>query len=252
MKRQFSRSGSRGLLSGGRIPALIVAVALVVLLILGLVFPTALVSLARPLWAVGTGLTAAVGSVVPENTAMLKEERDRLEAELTSRTNELYALQAETADIARLGDTENRITAGVLARPPMSPYDTLIVEPAAAVRDDAQAYGLGGVPIGTVARSDGGSAHISLYSTAGRSTLGWAGEARIPVELVGSGSGAFRVSVAKDAGIAVGDLIYVPGPGALPIGTVARIDTHPSSPQSTLFVRPLVSPFSLTWVSIER
>jgi len=239
-------------LSGGRIPALVVAVVLVVLLILGLVFPAALVSFARPLWSAGTGITAAVGNVMPENPTALKEERDRLEAELTARSNELYALQAQTDDLARLGDTEDRIIAGVLARPPMSPYDTLIVEPEAPVREGAQTYGIGGAPIGTVSRADVGSAHISFYSTAGRSTLGWAGEARIPVELIGVGSGAFRVMVTKDAGIVVGDLVYVPGPGALPIGSVARIDTNPSSPSSTLFIRPLVSPFSLTWVSIER
>lgn len=233
-------------------PALIVAVVLILVLILGLVFPMALVSLARPLWAVGNGMTAAVGSIMPVDAGALVKERDQLKAELLARTNELYALQAQTADIARLGDIESRITAGVLARPPMSPYDTLIVEPESAVREGAQAYGAGGVPIGTVARAEEGSVQVSLYSASGRATLGWAGEAKVPVELLGAGSGAFRASVAKDAGISVGDMVYVPGPGALPIGSVARVDTNPQSPTATVFIRPLVSPFSLTWVAIER
>jgi len=103
-----------------------------------------------------------------------------------------------------------------------------------------------------VVRAEEGSAQVSLYSAAGRSTLGWAGEARIPIELLGVGSGAFRASVAKDSGIAIGDLVYVPGPGALPIGTVVRIDTDPSSPTGILFVKPLASPFSLTWVAMKR
>lgn len=250
MKRQFSRSGNRGLLSGGRIPALIVAAVLIIMLILGLVFPAALVSLARPLWAMGSSMTAAVGNIVPENPVALKEERDRLEAELLARTNELYALQAEVADVAKLGGAEGRVPAGVLVRPPLSPYDTLIVEPESQVREDAQVYGHGSVPVGTVSRVDGRTAQVSLYSSSGRVTYGWAGEGRIPVELVGAGSGAFRASVAKDAGVAEGDLVYVPGPGALPIGTVVRIDTHPQAPSATLSIRPLVSPFSLTWVAI--
>lgn len=233
-------------------PALIVAAVLIVILILGLIFPAALVSIARPLWAAGSGMTAAVGGIMPVDANALSKERDRLEAELAARTNELYALQAQSSDIARLGDVEARITAGVLARPPMSPYDTLIVAPESAVREGAQAFGVGGVPLGTVVRADEGSAQISLYSASGRTTLGWAGEGRVPVELLGAGSGAFRAEVAKDAGIIVGDMVYVPGPGALPIGTVARVDTNPQSPSATLFIRPLASPFSLTWVAIER
>lgn len=252
MKRLYSRNGSRGILSGGRIVALVIGLIVVVLLILRAAFPNALVSLARPLWGAGNVMTAAVGSVTLESATDIRADRDRLQAELTARTNELVALSAVSEDLSRLGDLSNRVTAGVLARPPLSPFDTLVVAPTESVRVDAQVYGHGGVPVGTVVRTEAGSAQVSLYSAAGRSTLGWAGDARIAIELLGVGSGAFRASVAKDSGIAVGDLVYVPGPGALPIGTVARIDTDPSSPTGILFVKPLASPFSLTWVAIER
>jgi len=238
--------------TGGRVVAFVIALVVVLLLILRLAFPNALVSLARPLWGAGNVMTAAVGSVTLESAADVKADRDRLQAELTARSNELATLQAVTSDIQKLGDISGRVVAGVLARPPLSPFDTLIVAPTEPVQVGAHAFGHGGVPVGTVERSEEGSAQVSLYSSAGRSTLGWAGETRIPIELRGVGSGAFRASVAKDSGIAIGDLVYVPGPGALPIGTVVRIDTDPSSPTGILFVKPLASPFSLTWIAIER
>ena len=252
MKRQYSQNGNRAILQGGRLIALIVAVIVIALLILRLVFPAALISLASPLWSVGNMLTAAVGSATLsfESEDAVREERDRLRAELTARTNEYHILRAELGDAKRLGDTESRTTAGVLARPPVSPYDTLIVVADAAVTVGAQAYGAGGIPVGTVSRADGESAHISLYSAPGRTTDGWAGEARTPVSLIGAGSGAFRASVAKDTPIAVGEQVFVPGPGALPIGTIVRIDTDPSSPSATLFIQPPRNPFSLAWVSI--
>ncbi len=243
-------------MDGGKAVALAVAVVVVVLLILRLVFPQALTSLARPVWALGDTLSAAVGSATLsfENADDVRDERDRLQAELLARTNEYQVLRAQLVDEARLGAVEGRIVAGVLARPPLSPYDTLVVGKGsdAGVREGAQAYGEGGVPLGTVARTDAATAHIALYSSAGRETLGWAGEERIPVSLVGAGGGAFRATLAKDAPVTVGELVYVPGPGALPIGTVARIDVNPSSSTATLFITPLANPFTLSTVAIGQ
>jgi len=254
MKKLYSRSGSRGLLEGGRAIALVLALVVVLLLVLRLLFPAALTSAARPLWAIGDTLTGAVGSASLsfENADEVREERDRLRQELIAKANEYETLRAQLTDVGRLGETGGRIVAGVLARPPVSPYDTLVLGKGTkdGVRTGAQAYGQGGIPLGLVERADEGTAHVSLYSSAGRETYGWAGEARTPVTLVGAGSGAFRATLPKDTPVAVGEMVYVPGPGALPIGTIVRIDTNPSSPTASVFIQPAVNPFSLSSVSI--
>ncbi len=66
------------------------------------------------------------------------------------------------------------------------------------------------------------------------------------------GAGSFSSTIPQTSSVAVGDTVYVPGPGALPIGTVIKIDTDASSPTEVLHVQPLVNLFSITWVEIAR
>lgn len=251
MRTRYSRIGNEGLLTGGRAALGAVVVIVVVLFLFRTFFPDTLVALMRPLVGTGDALSAAVGSVG------LFEEKKAAQEELLREIEVLRAenagLRAELGDLSKLPGDEG-VRAGVVARPPASPYDSLVVAAGSSsgVSLGALAYGPGSVPIGTVARVSAASAHISLYSAPGRRTEGWAGEARIPVSIEGAGSGAFRAGVAKDAGLVVGDQVYVPGPGALPIGVVARIDTDASSPEATLFIRPLANPFTITWVVIAE
>ncbi len=136
------------------------------------------------------------------------------------------ALAAQVADLTALlgGRTAppKGIVASVLARPPVAPYDVLIVDQGASagVRQGAQAYGAGGTPIGVVGEVEGSRSRVTLYSARTMKTDGWAGADRIPLTIDGIGAGAFRATVSKDAGVAVGDGVYVAHDGAFPVGTV--------------------------------
>lgn len=249
MKTQYSRRPRRLLAPNARILAGGVVLIIVVLIILRFALPGVLSALAEPLWRVGNSLTASVG--LPESSASVLAERTALKAENEALQNEIRTLSAAVEDIGRLGDGEG-VYAGVLARPPVSPYDVVIVSKGTAdgVQVGALVYGPGGVPIGVVADTSGSRSHITLFSTAGHETGGWVGEERIPLTLTGEGAGAWSARVAADAVVAVGDLVYLPGPGAVPVGTVARIDAHPASPEAVLRVRPYVNPFTLSIVRI--
>jgi cell shape-determining protein MreC len=115
----------------------------------------------------------------------------------------------------------------------------------------ATAYGPGGTPLGTVASVTNATARITLYSNPGLETSAWAGDARVPITLKGTGSGGFDATLPKTAGVQAGQGIYVAGAGALPIGTVAKVDADPSSPNVVLHIHPYLNPFSLTWVTIS-
>ena len=236
------------------------ALFVLVVLIAGFRFflPDALISTAKPFWATGNVLSAGVGNAGSFFTGKvaLTDERDRLLAENAALYAKSARLEAKVADLERLlgGRTESMqgILAGVLARPPVSPYDVLIVDAGTdeGVSDGSRAQGPGGMPIGTVESVTKGSSRIQLYSTPAKETESWIGEARIPVTLVGEGSGAMSAIVAREAGIAIGDLVYVAGPGALPVGSVTSVGNDPSSPRSRVGIRPLLNPFSVTWVTI--
>jgi cell shape-determining protein MreC len=238
--------------------SLALAGLLALFLLLRAFVPGALAFLATPFWATGTVLTAGVGNTGTFFTgkAEIARERDRLLAENAALIAQQAALSAREADLIRLLGSRTEpakgILAGVLARPPVSPYDVLVVDAGskAGIVEGARALGLGGVPLGTVESVAPGSSRITLYSTPLRETEAWIGEARIPVTLIGEGSGAFAAEVARESGIKEGDMAYVASGGAFPIGTVMRVESDPSSPRSRVDIKPVLNPFSVTWVSI--
>lgn len=262
MKRrswQSSRSTrSRSLFdSPGRVASAALIVVALVLLMLRLFAPSTLYALARPLWSAGARFIGSAGSSPLENHAALVQERDRLEAANAALVAENAALNAQAHDFqALLGDRQGppkEIVAGVLAGPPVAPYDVLIVDQGKldGVLEGAPAFGQGGTPIGRVGVVEAHTARIALYSAPGTLTDGWLGDNRVPVTLKGAGAGAYAATIAKDAGAAQGQSVYLGGPGALPLGTVVRVDSDPSSPTETLHIRPYANPFSLTWVTIQ-
>ncbi|MDB5195354.1 MAG: Rod shape-determining protein MreC [Parcubacteria group bacterium] len=234
-------------------------IVLAVLMFLLQIFaPGLLARAAAPVWQLGNGIASgfAAGTSVFGNAPELTRERDTLAAQNLALAEDNRTLTAKNADLEALigaaPPPEHRILAGVLARPPVSPYDTLVVDAGSGkgVVVGALAYGPGGVPLGTVASASDVSAHIALFSTGGRVTEGWVGDTRIPITLTGRGGGAFDATLPRNSGIAVNAVVYVPGPGALPVGTVVRIDSSPSSPRDTIYIAPYVNLYALTWVMV--
>lgn len=234
-------------------------IVLVIVLVLGMVrlaMPGVFVSMFSPLWQLGSALDTSFKRAGDSfgNPRELALERDQLRIDNEGLIRQLELANAQIADLGGLtGDTgsESDIV-GVMAYPPVAPYDVLIL--AAGTAHGMQAgrivYGTGGTPIGVITEVNQQSSRASLFSEAGRETAGWAGENRIPVVLVGSGAGTFRLTVAKDTGLIVGDVVYLPGPGARPVGTITRIDTDPSSPDALVHIFPYVNPFSLPYVLV--
>lgn len=222
-------------------------------------FPDTFASLLSPLWRTGEGATTGVGKVEAffADKVTLTTERNRLQSENEGLANESRILRARLQDLTVLlgarTESGTDILAGVLARPPISPYDVLVVDQGTehGVVAGALVFGNGGVPLGTVAATTYRASRVLLYSAPGRETSAWIGSTRIPVMLVGEGSGAFRTRAPREASVLVGDEIYVAGPGALPIGIVREVVTDPSATQARVHIRPVVNPFSIPWVTIS-
>lgn len=212
--------------------------------------PQALIVLSTPFLHAGNAATLSLQSL--ESADEVRRERDALRQEAQALHLENESLRAALRDQGALLPSVGSINAGVLARPPLTPYDVVIVDRGSddGVRIGALAYGPGGTPVGTVVDAATKSARIALFSSPGTMTEGWIGETRIAVSIKGEGSGAFFAEVARESGVAEGDLVYAAAGGARPIGAIARIDASASSPSSLLRIRPLVNPFSLVWVTI--
>jgi cell shape-determining protein MreC len=247
MKTQYFRRPKAALSPRQSIVAGAIVFLFFILLVLRVFFPGAFTALMSPLWGVGTFFTEATRS--KDSKEDLAARVALLEAENETLRNENRLLRENAGE-----DTvpyANGVTAGVIARPPLSPYDVLIVNKGSGdgVYEGMQAYA-NGIPVGTVESVSGGSARVALYSSSGRAIEGWVGEERIPITLAGLGGGAFSADLPRDSGVVEGATVFITGAGALPVGVVARIESHPSSPRSIVHLRPAANPFTITSVTI--
>lgn len=187
------------------------------------------------------------------DAAALTLHNERLADENAALALENKALQEKIDGIAGLGSGAQGIAVGVVARPPVSPYDTLVLAGGSAegVTSGMEAFGEGGVPLGIVSSVSEHFSRVTLFSAPGASVGGSVGRAHLPLMLTGKGAGVLAASASRSAAIAVGDVVFAPGPGWLPVGSVVRIDSDPSSPAVSLQIAPALNPFSLSFVLLR-
>ena len=182
---------------------------------------------------------------------------EKVTSENTALASENQALLQKVANLSGLLGTAPAagpgILAGVVAHPPESPYDTLVLAAGAqeGVLLGMEAFGAGGVPIGVVSSVLQHFSRVTLFSAPGMVTSGWVGHASLPLTITGAGGGAMQASIARSAAIAPGDVVFVPGPGMLPIGSVVRIDSDPLSPGVTVRIMPAINLFTVAWVELR-
>jgi len=133
-------------------------------------------------------------------------------------------------------------------------YDTLVLSAGthAGINKGMGVYGVGGLPLGVVSGVTSDFSRATLFSSPGVSVAAWVGNDHTPITLVGAGGGAYTARLPRSASIAVGDAVFLSGPGAIPVGTVIRVGGEASDPLATLFIRPATNPFSITWVTLRE
>ena len=243
--------------SGGAIALAVVAF----LVLVRLMVPDLFLSATMPLVQVGNALGAEFHrvSVSFDDTATLALSQEKLSAENQALAIENRTLASQVASLtALLGDTHAQsatpgIVAAVAARPPVSPYDTLVVATGSkgGVSTGMEAFGNGGVPIGVVSLVTDSFARVTLFTAPREQLTAWVGASHVPLTLAGAGAGAFSATAPRAAGIQVGDTVYAPGPGALPIGVVKSIGGDPAAPTVVVHVAPAVNPFTVSEVVLR-
>lgn len=228
------------------------AVAVLVLLV-RLLLPNLFWSAMAPVFSLGNGLASSSHAFFAgfENASALALKNEQLESENAALASENHALTENAAAAAELSGSG--IVAGVVSRPPESPYDTLVVAGGSkrGVLAGMEAFGPGGVPVGVVTDILADFSRVTLFSSPNVSVQAWVGAKKIPLALSGAGAGAFRASLARTAGVNAGDEVFLAAGGALPIGTVTNVDTDPSSPVVVLAIQGAVNLFSLTAVELR-
>jgi len=183
------------------------------------------------------------------DVALLAERNEQLVNENASLAHENFTLRKQIDDS---GGSTTGVISAVVARPPVSAYDTLILAQGTNknIRSGMGAFSAG-VPIGVVSAVTAEYSRVTLFSSPTMRTQGWVGESNIAIDITGTGSGTLYAMISRSAEVRVGDLVSIIGPGMLPLGSVVRIDDEPSDPGVVLRIKPTINFFSIGWVELR-
>ena len=192
-------------------------------------------------------------------------DRNTLQSEIDSLKETILANQGNAFTIGRLElentelrsllggrDTEERIAAGVVSRPPHMPYDALLIDRGAydGIEEGAVVYYTADRAIGVVARVYETSAVITLFSTPHVETTAYISGPNIYTTAYGAGGGVIRVSVPQGIVLAENDLVLLPGLPAGVLGKISAIQSEATNPEQNAYIVHDVPLQSLKMVSV--
>lgn len=196
-------------------------------------------------------LLRSKSSLIAENNLLKDEIRNNQENQLLD-----SALKNENDDLknilGRKNNNQKEILAAILAKPPFSPYDTLVIDVGSAdgvsagdnVLADGNAY------IGYISELYGHSSKVVLYSSSGEKIDVLIGSDKIEKEADGMGGENFSVSAPADSNIKVGDPIIASSISPNIFSTVEKIESTPADSFETVLFKNPVNISELEYVEV--
>ncbi len=240
---------------------LIIAGALILIWILRGFLGTALSHITYPFEAIANYFvtsTATLPTYIRDRND-LNEEIARLKAELAG-------VSGSQSTIARLGQEntelrlllgdggEERIAAAVIARPPLVPYDLLVLDRGNmhGVRVGAPVYYAEKHVVGLVSRVFEESSLVTLISTAGAETTVYLYGPNVFAYAYGEGGGVTRISVPQGVELKEGDPVVLASLHTGDIGVIEKVVSIPAEPEQNAYVTFPVPIHSLRIVSVGK
>jgi cell shape-determining protein MreC len=224
-------------------------------------YPSILMPIASVAWKAESSVSGSIAGVISffRSKNSLVSENERLQGEILSRDAGallLDGLKRENDELkALLGRSAGGkdVVALVLSRPPLSFYDTLIVDVGA---DDGivigdKVYANGAVLVGDVSEVFGSTARISLFSTPGRAVSVLFGSSTVQAQAVGKGGGNFEARLPVGIDVAEGDTIVFPHLRSHVFGVIERIVADSTDSLQTIMFKAPVNIHQLRFVEVE-
>jgi cell shape-determining protein MreC len=149
---------------------------------------------------------------------------------------------------------DDRLYAGVLITPNVSPYDSLVVDKGSrdGVVPGAVVYRNNATPIGIIAKTDSSTSVVSLFSTPGAQVDVYVRGPNVHAKATGVGAGALEVLLPHGVKVHEGDAVLLPTVRGERIGTVAHITDDPAEPGAVASIVDAFAPASLRFVAIAK
>lgn len=221
-----------------------------------------LVSVASPLWEADNRFSSGLRNFGAyfSSKNKLASENEELRLKVSSLELEAAALRSGRVQegvllelVGRHGNTD-ALAATVLARPPQTPYDVLIID---AGETDGVIAGASvrlpeGPMLGTIAESYSRRARVLLNSSPGVETEAVLERGNVPVTLVGSGSGNFRIVVPRDTEVEAGDAILSADIHARLLAVVGGVKMESTDSFKEILAGSPINLFNVRYVIISR
>lgn len=157
------------------------------------------------------------------------------------------------SELGRNADGERVITR-VLSKPPLSPYDTVVVDVGTAegIVLGNKAYMGENIVVGMVVNVTPRTSLVELFSNNDRKQEAVLSRTGTSFTLVGQGGGNMKLEVPKDTDIIWGDTFMYPTISSPIIGSVYYIDTNSQSSFKSVYVRVPFNVFSSKYLFIGQ
>jgi len=245
------RSSRRKSRLGGWLIALACVVMVVLILYWRAPLSSFVLRLVSPAFVVRNSLhtseVAALQTALASTTAALADR------------NALYQENQSLKQLLNRSDARSEVLAGVIMRPPATPYDTLLIDAGKnqGVAVGALVYGGGTLVIGQVSEVFDTEARVTLLSAPGRDYDAEIAPTATPgsiiaLPLVGQGGGSLMGQVPAGSTVKVGDSILVPGVEGSYVGSISHIDQESGASFESIYAQLPVDPFALRYVEVLK
>lgn len=220
-----------------------------------------LLGLVSPLWKGQNFLARTIREV-----SMMTRNKNALVEENLLLKEKLVLLESLETSVKAYEDTQTKmlelfgrsgkgdfIAATVLARPPKTLYDILVLD--AGVVNGIKVGAKVSHPmlgeLGTVVEVSQFNSKVSLYSTSGRETPAYLERDDEPVNLIGRGGGTFYFTVAKDVLVMPGDKILLGSIDAPLVAVVEQSFIEPTDSFKKVLARSVVNVQKIRFVEVR-
>ncbi len=200
--------------------------------------------------------SATVPVFVRSRTELLRYTQS-LEQEVASNQGiaaTLAYITAENTELRNLlsASSSPQIVAGVLARPPYTPYDTVVLDKGSddGIVEYAPVYHGKGVALGYVHAVFPHMSYVTLFSSPGVESTVYIFGANLFTTAYGEGGGVVHLSVPQGIPLTKGDAVVLPGLHTGTLGTVDEIQSIATEPEQHAYVTLGVPLQSIRIVSV--
>lgn len=236
-------------------------VALITVLLLRGTIGTLFSGVVSPLLSIRTYFetSSATFPVYVRDRSVLLSEMQTLKetiGEQSGNTATIERLMRENTELrALVGDSEeDRIGAGVIARPPFVPYDVLVIDRGSrdGIKEGAFVYHGSDFVIGYVQTVFEKSSVVALFSSPRVESTVYVYGPNVYATAYGEGGGVIRISVPQGVTVTEGNIAVLPMLDSGILGTVGKVTSVPTQPEQHAFLTFPVPIQSIHFVSVAK